>query len=130
MLKSLVNDLLYMIIRQRIIHDLGLSSEFDQSGKPECFQLVRDRRFGDAQQNRKVAYTHLALFQSMKDLHSCAISEQLEKLYKSLGEMKELSNGVTSNVTTLKLDIIVFRLHFAFYIVHDVLMDHIAITGV
>ena len=48
MLKSLVNDLLYMIIRQRIIHDLGLSSEFDQSGKPECFQLVRDRRFGDA----------------------------------------------------------------------------------
>ena len=63
MLKSLVDDLLYMIIRQRIIHDLGLSAEFDQSGKPECFQLVRDRRFGDAQQNRKVAYTHLALFQ-------------------------------------------------------------------
>ena len=29
------------------------------------------------------------------------VSEQLEKLYKSLGEMKELSNGVTSNVTTL-----------------------------
>ena len=110
MLKSLVNDLLYMIIRQRITHDLGLSSEFDQSGKPECFQLVRDRRFGDAQQNRKVSFTHLALFQSMKDLHSCAISEQLEK--------------------RCKLDIIVFRLHFAFYIVHDVLMDHIAITGV
>jgi hypothetical protein len=43
MLKSLVDDLLYMIIRQRIIHDLGLSAEFDQSGKPECFQLVRDR---------------------------------------------------------------------------------------
>ena len=101
MLKSLVDDLLYMIIRQRIIHDLGLSAEFDQSGKPECFQLVRDRRFGDSQQNRKVAYTHLALFQSMKDLHSCAISEQLEKLYKSLGEMKELSTGVTTNVTNL-----------------------------
>ena len=78
MLKSLVDDLLYMIIRQRIIHDLGLSAEFDQSGKPECFQLVRDRRFGDAQQNRKVAYTHLALFQSMKDLHSCAISDSLK----------------------------------------------------
>ena len=29
------------------------------------------------------------------------VSEQLEKLYKSLGEMKELSNGVTNNVTTL-----------------------------
>ena len=29
------------------------------------------------------------------------VSEQLENVYKSLGEMKELSNGVTSNVTTL-----------------------------
>lgn len=29
------------------------------------------------------------------------VSEQLEKLYKSLGEMKELSTGVTDNVTAL-----------------------------
>lgn len=29
------------------------------------------------------------------------VSEQLENLYKSLGEMKELSNGVTTNVTSL-----------------------------
>lgn len=29
------------------------------------------------------------------------VSEQLEKLYKSLGEMKELSTGVTTNVTNL-----------------------------
>lgn len=29
------------------------------------------------------------------------VSEQLENLYKSLGEMKELSTGVTDNVTTL-----------------------------
>ncbi len=29
------------------------------------------------------------------------VSQQLENVYKSLGEMKELSNGVTSNVTTL-----------------------------
>ncbi|MBQ5995416.1 MAG: DNA recombination protein RmuC [Clostridia bacterium] len=29
------------------------------------------------------------------------VSEQLENLYKSLGEMKELSSGVTANVTTL-----------------------------
>lgn len=29
------------------------------------------------------------------------VSEQLENLYKSLGEMKELSNGVTNNVTSL-----------------------------
>ncbi|MBP9989073.1 MAG: DNA recombination protein RmuC, partial [Ruminococcus sp.] len=30
-----------------------------------------------------------------------AVSEQLENLYKSLGKMKELSSGVTSNVTAL-----------------------------
>ncbi len=29
------------------------------------------------------------------------VSEQLEKLYKSLGEMKELSGGITTNVTSL-----------------------------
>ena len=29
------------------------------------------------------------------------VSEQLENVYKSLGEMKELSNGVTTNVTAL-----------------------------
>ena len=29
------------------------------------------------------------------------VSEQLENVYKSLGEMKELSSGVTDNVTTL-----------------------------
>ena len=29
------------------------------------------------------------------------VSQQLENVYKSLGEMKELSNGVTTNVTTL-----------------------------
>ncbi len=29
------------------------------------------------------------------------VSEQLENLYKSLGEMRELSNGVTTNVTSL-----------------------------
>ena len=29
------------------------------------------------------------------------VSQQLENVYKSLGEMKELSNGVTNNVTTL-----------------------------
>ena len=29
------------------------------------------------------------------------VSEQLENVYKSLGEMKELSNGVTANVTSL-----------------------------
>ncbi len=29
------------------------------------------------------------------------VSQQLENVYKSLGEMKELSNGVTSNVSTL-----------------------------
>lgn len=29
------------------------------------------------------------------------VSEQLEKLYSSLGEMKELSGGITENVTTL-----------------------------
>ena len=29
------------------------------------------------------------------------VSEQLENVYKSLGEMKELSNGVTDNVTSL-----------------------------
>ena len=29
------------------------------------------------------------------------VSEQLENVYKSLGEMKELSNGVTTNVTNL-----------------------------
>lgn len=29
------------------------------------------------------------------------VSEQLENVYKSLGEMRELSNGVTANVTTL-----------------------------
>lgn len=29
------------------------------------------------------------------------VSDQLENLYKSLGEMKELSNGVTTNVTSL-----------------------------
>lgn len=30
-----------------------------------------------------------------------AVSEQLQNVYKSLGEMKELSSGVTSNVTSL-----------------------------
>ena len=29
------------------------------------------------------------------------VSDRLENVYKSLGEMKELSNGVTANVTTL-----------------------------
>ena len=67
----------------------------------QSLNMIRDKSIEQNQMRMTVDEKLTSTLTTRLDSSFKTVSEQLEKLYKSLGEMKELSNGVTSNVTTL-----------------------------
>ena len=68
----------------------------------QSLNMIRDKSIEQNERQSKIIETSIQkMLTTRLDSSFKTVSEQLEKLYKSLGEMKELSNGVTSNVTTL-----------------------------
>ena len=76
-----------MRIIKRIIDDLALLAAFDETGRFQDPQLVRNGRLRHVQQRRKVAHAHFLNIQRTD--HACArgVAKDLEKL-------RDLVNGV------------------------------------
>ena len=69
MVKTDIQNILYMVVCQGVIDHLAIPAGFHQITQPQSLQLMGDGRFGHAKQSRQIADAHLVQLQSMEDLH-------------------------------------------------------------
>jgi len=108
MVKTDIQNILYMVVCQGVIDHLAIPAGFHQITQPQSLQLMGDGRFGHAKQSRQIADAHLVQLQSMEDLHPGAVAKHLKQ--------------------RCQINIFRFFLHPAAGILHGLFMDHIAIA--